>query len=61
MKVKVFVSISSLALFVWLTGTFIRVVPMDTYNAPLATVEVDRGEASEVVVAKRDADELRVP
>lgn len=54
MKVKVFVSISSLALFVWLTGTFIRVVPMHTYSAPLVTEETDRGEVGEAVVARRD-------
>ena len=54
MKIKVFVSISSLALFAWLTGTFVRVVPMNTYDAPLATAKEERGEGSEVIVAKRD-------
>lgn len=54
MKIKVFVSISSLALFAWLTGTFVRVVPMNTYDAPLAAAEEHGGEVSKSIVAKRD-------
>ena len=53
MKIKVFVSISSLALFAWLTGTFVRVVPMNTYNTPLAKDQGHRGDVSDAVVAKR--------
>lgn len=41
MKVTAFVSLSSVVLFVWLTTTFLRVVPMHTYEAPLVTAKAD--------------------
>ena len=41
MKVRAFVILSSLALFSWLTATFVRVVPMDTYGRTAATVQTE--------------------
>ena len=52
MRVKVFVSLSSLALFGWLTATFVRVVPMDTYDGPSATAQVDAGKLGEAVMTR---------
>ena len=39
MKIRAFVILSSLALFSWLTATFVRVVPMHTYEGTGVTVE----------------------
>ena len=39
MKVRAFVILSSLALFSWLTATFVRVVPMHTYTPSAASSE----------------------
>ncbi|MDA0767174.1 MAG: hypothetical protein O3A92_10175 [Verrucomicrobia bacterium] len=41
MKVRAFVILSSLALFSWLTATFVRVVPMHTYLAPGSSLRVE--------------------
>ena len=50
MKVSAFVSLSSVVLFAWLTATFVRVVPMDTYKAPLVTAEAAPLEKVEMAV-----------
>ena len=50
MKVTAFVSLSSVVLFAWLTATFVRVVPMDTYQAPLVTAEADTSKKIETAV-----------
>lgn len=47
MKVTAFVSLSSVVLFAWLTTTFVRVVPMDTYEAPLVTAKSDASKKVE--------------
>lgn len=52
MKVRAFVILSSLALFSWLTATFVRVVPMHTYGKTAATVQAEpKPEALERPVA----------
>lgn len=43
MKVRAFVILSSLLLCSWLTATFVRVVPMDTYSSELS--ELRAGDA----------------
>ncbi len=50
MKLTAFVSFSSVVLLAWLTATFVRVVPMDTYQAPLVTVKTDQGKGVEMAV-----------
>ncbi|MDE0825945.1 MAG: hypothetical protein OSA48_03950 [Akkermansiaceae bacterium] len=52
MKIRAFVILSSLCLFSWLTATFVRVVPMHTYEGVGVTAEAD--------VAPEGA-EMRVP
>ena len=61
MKVTAFVSLSSVALFAWLTATFVRVVPMDTYEAPLVTAKVDdvSSKIEKAVVAENAVREER--
>jgi hypothetical protein len=51
MKVRAFVILSSLALFSWLTATFVRVVPMHTYGAEGAIQADTEAEALERPVA----------
>ena len=55
MKVTAFVSLSSVVLFAWLTATFVRVVPMDTYKAPLVTAEADTAKKIETVAVAEHA------
>lgn len=50
MKVTAFVSLSSVVLFAWLMATFVRVVPMNTYKAPLVTAEADPARTVETAV-----------
>lgn len=50
MKVPAFVSLSSVILFAWLTATFVRVVPMHTYEAPLVTAKADTAKKVETAV-----------
>ena len=61
MKVTAFVSLSSVALFAWLTATFVRVVPMDTYEAPLVTAKADdvSSKIEKAVVAENVVREER--
>lgn len=61
MRVRVFISFSSIALFAWLTATFVRVVPMHTYDSPLATVKASEREVSDMVVAEREPGERLRP
>lgn len=55
MKITAFVSLSSVMLFAWLTATFVRVVPMDTYEAPLVTAKADVSEKIEKAVVAENA------
>jgi hypothetical protein len=55
MKVTAFVSLSSVVLFAWLTATFVRVVPMDTYEAPLVTAKADPSKKLEKAVLAENA------
>ena len=54
MKVRIFILFSSVALFAWLTATFVRVVPLETYDAPMVTSEGASGEVGEVALAGRE-------
>jgi len=54
MKLRVFISFASVALFAWLTATFVRVVPLHTYDAPMVTSERPGPEGDGVVLAARE-------
>lgn len=54
MKIRAFVILSSLALFSWLTATFVRVVPMHTYEGSGVTVEADAMPAGRPVAVLED-------